>query len=141
MATPSATTLPVPQDFPAIEVWENMYAHRDFVISISVPEFTSVCPKTGLPDFGVITLDYIPDTVCVELKAFKYYILAYRNHGIFYENVVNKILDDVVQACQPRYLRITGTFTPRGGIATAVVASYTKPGFDPASVAMPERHA
>jgi 7-cyano-7-deazaguanine reductase len=125
-----STALVHTPELPTIEVWENLNAHRNYVISISVPEFTSVCPKTGLPDFGTITLDYVPDEVCVELKAFKYYILGFRNMGIFYENVVNKILDDVVKACNPRYLKVTGDFTARGGIATKVVATHVQPGFD-----------
>jgi 7-cyano-7-deazaguanine reductase len=118
-------------EFPPVEVWENQYPHRNFTISISIPEFTSVCPKTGLPDFGTITVEYIPDHVCIELKAFKYYLLAFRNCGIFYENAVNKILDDIVAACNPRFLQVTGEFTPRGGISTAVTATFKQPGFEP----------
>lgn len=117
-------------EFPPIEVWENKYADRNYVISISTPEFTSVCPKTGLPDFGTIEIDYVPDKVCIELKAFKYYLLAYRNHGMFYENVINKILDDIVAACNPRYIDITGDFTPRGGISTSVNVSWRQEGFE-----------
>jgi 7-cyano-7-deazaguanine reductase len=123
-----ALALPV-KDFPPIEVWENLNAKRDYTISISINEFTSVCPKTGLPDFGTITVDYVPDQVCIELKAFKYYLLGFRNHGIFYENAVNKIMDDVVAACNPRYIKVTGEFTPRGGISTSVVVTHAQNGY------------
>lgn len=136
----TASTAPVPNitEFPPIEVWENKNAHRNFVISIRVPEYTAVCPMTGLPDYGTITVDYVPDQGCIELKAFKYYILAYRNHGIFYENAVNKIMDDLVTACNPRYLKVTGDFTPRGGISTAVTVVHKQPGFQLDSVEFPQ---
>jgi 7-cyano-7-deazaguanine reductase len=114
---------------PAIEVWENQYADRNYTITIRVPEYTAVCPKTGLPDYGTLTITYVPDQWVIELKAFKYYILTYRNMGIFYENAVNKILDDIVAAIDPRHIEITGDFTPRGGISTSVTVSRTKPGF------------
>jgi 7-cyano-7-deazaguanine reductase len=119
----SSTT---PTVFPAIEIWPNQYPGRDFTITIESPEFTSVCPKTGLPDFGVITINYTPDQQCIELKAFKYYLLAYRNHGMFYENVVNKILDDIVAACDPTWIEVLGEFTPRGGISTSVRVEHRK---------------
>ena len=89
-----------------------------------MPEFTSVCPKTGLPDFGVITIEYIPNELCLELKSLKYYLLEYRDMGIFMENIANKILDDVVKACHPKCAKVTGTFTPRGGLRSVIVASY-----------------
>lgn len=114
-------------DFPAIEAWPNQNSHRDYVITIEVPEFTSVCPKTGLPDFGHLTIDYCPDQTCVELKAFKYYTLAYRNFGMFYENVTNKVLDDIVAAVNPRWIKVSGNFTPRGGISTKVVVEWQQP--------------
>jgi 7-cyano-7-deazaguanine reductase len=117
--------------FPVIEIWENQNPQRDFIISIMIEEFTSVCPKTGLPDFGTITIDYIPDQTCVELKAFKYYMLAYRQVGIFYENVVNRILTDFVAACQPRQVTVKGVFSARGGIKTDVSVRYTRPGYTP----------
>lgn len=107
-----------------IELFENLYAKRDYTITIDVPEFTSVCPKTGLPDFGTIQVRYVPDTHCIELKSFKYYILKFRNEGIFYEQVVNKILDDIVAACNPRYVSVEGNFTARGGISTVVQATH-----------------
>jgi 7-cyano-7-deazaguanine reductase len=97
---------------------------RDIDISISQPEFTSVCPKTGLPDFGTIIIQYRPKDKIIELKSLKYYLLQYRNVGIFYEHVVNRILDDLVAAVQPRWMKLTGEFTARGGIATRVVAAY-----------------
>lgn len=124
VSTPLSANL---QEFP-IEVWENAYPNRNFVISISVPEFTSVCPKTGLPDFGTIHIHYIPDKTCVELKAFKYYMLGYRNMGIFYENAANRILDDIIAACNPRAIKIIGEFTPRGGISTGVTIVHAQTG-------------
>lgn len=118
---------PEQQVFAPIEVWENINQDRDFTITIRVPEYTAVCPKTGLPDYGTITIDYIPDALVIELKAFKYYMLSYRNVGIFYENAVNRVRDDIIAAIQPKYLKVTGTFTPRGGISTDVVVEYRKP--------------
>ena len=112
------------QRFPKLQVFSNAYLGRDYQITFTQPEYTSVCPMTGLPDFGVITIEYVPDKWCLELKAFKYYLLAYRNAGIFYEMAVNKILDDLVKACRPRYMQVRGDFTARGGIATTVKAEY-----------------
>jgi 7-cyano-7-deazaguanine reductase len=100
---------------------------RDVHIEIRQPEFTSVCPMTGLPDFGTIIIRYRPDEKIVELKSLKYYLLQYRNVGIFYEHVVNRILDDLVAAVAPNRMEITGDFTPRGGISTVVTALYEKP--------------
>ena len=111
---------------PQIEVWENQYADRDYVVDLEVPEFTCICPKTGLPDFAQINLSYVPDKVCLELKSFKLYIVAYRNVGIFHEHLVNKILEDVVKACKPRYLKVEAIMNPRGGITTAVTSEYPK---------------
>lgn len=110
---------------PAISVWENQY-RRNYEIKIVLPEFTSVCPKTGLPDFGKLTINYVPDKYCLELKSLKYYLLHYRNIGIFMENAVNKILDDVVKYSKPRKVTVIGEFTPRGGLATTVEAFYNK---------------
>ncbi len=115
---------------PTIDTFENPNPARNYVISIEIPEFTSVCPKTGLPDFGTITIDYVPDQVCIELKSLKYYFLDYRNQGMFYEMVTNKILDDLVAACQPRFMEVTGEFTARGGISTTVTATHRKEGFE-----------
>jgi len=111
---------------PAIETWPNQYP--DYEIEIEIPEFTSVCPKTGLPDFGVLVLNYVPDKLCLELKSFKQYILAYRNLGIFYENVVNRLLADVVRTVKPVQATVVGRFTPRGGLRSTVTAQYRRPG-------------
>lgn len=109
---------------PSIETWENQYP--GYEIEIAMPEFTSVCPKTGLPDHGEITLRYVPDKVCLELKSLKMYMLAYRNLGIFQENVVNRFLRDVVAAAKPVSATVTGVFAARGGIQTKVVATWSK---------------
>jgi 7-cyano-7-deazaguanine reductase len=111
----------------AIETFPNPQPGRDYEIDIRCPEFTSMCPKTGLPDFGEIRITYVPDARCLELKALKYYLLEFRNKGIFYEAVTNAILDDLVAACAPRRMTVTGDFTPRGGIKTTVTATYNKP--------------
>ncbi|WP_456409310.1 preQ(1) synthase [Caldithrix abyssi] len=107
-----------------IEVFENKYPDRDYYITHVNEEFTSVCPKTGLPDFGTITINYIPDKLCLELKSLKYYFLDFRNKGIFYESVINQILDELVEACKPRYMEVRGDFTTRGGMHTTVLAVY-----------------
>ena len=109
---------------PDIECWPNQFPGYD--ITISMPEFTSICPKTGLPDFGTITIRYRPDKLCLELKSLKMYTLAYRNLGIFQENIVNKFLEDVVTACNPVRATVLGDFTPRGGISTRISASYSQ---------------
>jgi len=109
---------------PGIETWPNQYP--GYEIEIDMPEFTSVCPKTGLPDAGRLILRYIPDETCLELKSLKLYTLAYRNLGIFQENVVNRFLEDVVKACHPVWAAVTGEFTPRGGISTRITASWTR---------------
>ena len=110
-------------ELPLIEAWENQYK-RDYVIKIVHPEFTSVCPKTGLPDFGTITVEYVPGRLCLELKSLKYYFLQYRDLGIFMENIANRVLDDVVRAIKPKSCVVTGEFTPRGGLRSVVTASY-----------------
>ena len=109
---------------PEIEAWENQYADRDYRIKIEVPEFTCICPKTGLPDFATLTLEYIPDRLCVELKSLKLYIHAFREVGIFHEHAANRILDDFVKAIRPRLAELTGVFNARGGIATTVSVKY-----------------
>jgi 7-cyano-7-deazaguanine reductase len=109
---------------PEIETWPNQFA--GYEIEIDVPEFTSICPKTGLPDFGTITISYIPDKVCLELKSLKMYTVAYRNLGIFQENVVNCFLRDIVKACDPVTVTITGDFVPRGGLGSRMTAQWTK---------------
>ena len=111
---------------PSIDIWENQYPQRRYVIRIDIPEFTCICPKTGLPDFANIVIRYIPGKVCVELKSLKYYTFFYRNVGIFNEHVVNKILDDLVKACKPRWAEVVGEFNARGGIKTTVSAEYKK---------------
>jgi len=112
---------------PKLEVWPNQYP--GYVITTRYPEYTSMCPKTGLPDYGTITIQYKPRKSCVELKSLKLYLLAYRNLGIFYENAVNRILHDVVAAVQPAWCIVKGEFTPRGGLNTTIFARW------------PERHS
>jgi 7-cyano-7-deazaguanine reductase len=107
-----------------IEVFDNPRPGRDYTITIRCPEFTSVCPRTGQPDFGTITVEYGPDRSCIELRSLKYYLQGYRNQGIFYESLTNDILDDLSGVCQPRWMKVTARFTPRGGITTDVVAEY-----------------
>jgi len=114
---------------PEIETWPNQF--RDYEIEINLPEFSSVCPKTGLPDFGRLVLRYVPDKACLELKSYKMYLLAYRNVGIFQENVVNRVLQDVVTAASPVRATVIGDFTPRGGLSTLVTATYQRPGKTP----------
>lgn len=111
---------------PSIDTWINQYSDREYAIELTIPEFTCVCPKTGLPDFATITIRYIPGKNCIELKSFKEYIVFYRNVGIFHEHVVNKILDDFVRACDPVSVEIIGDFNVRGGIKTVVKANYNK---------------
>ena len=110
-----------------LETFDNQFPNRDYVIEIVCPEFTSVCPKTGQPDFGTLTFTYTPEKKCVELKSLKMYLQSFRNQGIFYENVTNRILDDLVAACHPRRMVVTGAFTARGGITTTVVAEHPAP--------------
>jgi 7-cyano-7-deazaguanine reductase len=109
---------------PEIETWPNQFP--GYEIEIAIPEFTSVCPKTGLPDFGKLTLRYTPDKRCVELKSLKMYTLAYRNLGIFYENVVNRFLRDIVAAADPISASVIGEFTPRGGLHSKVTANWSR---------------
>src|SRR5207302_5864089 len=107
-----------------LETFPNPAPGRDYAIEIVCPEFTSMCPKTGHPDFGTITFVYTPAERCVELKSLKLYLHRYRNLGVFYESLVNRLLDDFVKACQPRHCRVVGAFTPRGGITTTVTCVY-----------------
>ena len=109
---------------PKLELFDNPRPQRDYTIHIRCPEFTSVCPKTGQPDFGTILIDYIPDTLCIELKSLKIYMQSFRDKGIFYEFLTNEILDDLTGACKPRWMRVTSEFTPRGGISTNVTVEY-----------------
>jgi 7-cyano-7-deazaguanine reductase len=116
----------------ALETFPNPAADRDFHIHMQIPEFTCLCPKTGQPDFATLYLDYIPDQTCVDLKSLKLYIWSYRNEGAFHEAVTNRILDDLVAATRPRFMRLTAKFYVRGGIFTNVVAEFRKPGWQPA---------
>jgi 7-cyano-7-deazaguanine reductase len=107
-----------------LETFENEFPERDYVIEIVCPEFTSVCPKTGQPDFGVLTFTYTPDRLCVELKSLKLYLQQFRNEGVFYENVTNRILNDLVVKLSPRWMKLEAKFTPRGGITTTVTVEH-----------------
>jgi 7-cyano-7-deazaguanine reductase len=109
-----------------LETFPNPRSDRDYEIAIRCPEFTSLCPKTGLPDFGEIRITYTPETHCVELKSLKYYMNSFRNLGIFYEHVTNQILDDLVALLQPRRMTVVGDFSVRGGITTVVTATYAR---------------
>jgi 7-cyano-7-deazaguanine reductase len=111
---------------PKIEVWENQYPDKVYEICIDIPEFTCICPKTGLPDFATIKIEYSPEKYCVELKSLKMYTIFYRNVGIFHEHFTNKILEDFVSACNPRRAKITAVVNPRGGITTTVVRDYIR---------------
>ena len=114
-----------------LETFPNPAADRDFHIHMQIPEFTCLCPKTGQPDFATLVLDYIPDQTCVELKSLKLYIWSYRNEGAFHEAVTNRILDDLVAATAPRFIRLTAMFYVRGGVFTNVVAEHRKAGWQP----------
>jgi len=117
-------------DFPEIETWPNQFpasGQSEYEIVVDDPEFTSVCPKTGLPDFGNIVIRYQPDRLCLELKSLKEYLQAYRNLGIFQENIVNRVLEDVVRATRPKWAEVKGEFRPRGGIGTVVIARHPRP--------------
>jgi len=115
------------QAMPELEAFDNPHPQRDYVIRHVAPEFTSVCPKTGQPDFATIEIEYVADRLCVELKSLKLYLQGYRNEGVYYEDVVNRILDDLVTAVRPRRMTVTGRFTPRGGMHSVVTAAYTQP--------------
>jgi len=109
-----------------LETFPNPRPEREYEIAVDCPEFTSLCPKTGLPDFGAIRITYVPDATCVELKSLKYYMIEFRNRGIFYEAVTNQILDDLVALLRPRRMTVVGDFSVRGGIKTVVTATYVK---------------
>ncbi len=119
-------------DVAHLDVFENPYPRRSYEIVIEAPEFTSVCPKTGQPDFGTLVITYIPDRECIELKSLKLYLQQYRNQGIFYEDLTNRILDDLVRACAPRFMRLESRWRPRGGISTAITVEHKKKGRGPA---------
>ncbi len=114
-----------------LDLFDNPYPNRDYLITHICPEFTSLCPKTGQPDYGTLTFEYIADKKCVELKSLKFYLQAYRNEGIFYESVTNKILDDMVAALNPRYMKLTAEFTPRGGIHSTITVEHVSPEWSP----------
>jgi len=116
-----------------LEMFDNPYPARDYCITVRCPEFTSVCPRTGQPDFGEIIIEYCPSKRCIELKSLKLYMQGYRNRGIFYEALTNEILEDLSSACKPRWMKVTSRFSPRGGITTDVAAEY------PSSAAKPLR--
>ncbi|MDA1012998.1 MAG: preQ(1) synthase [Planctomycetota bacterium] len=122
----------MPDNFADIlESFDNPYPDRDYVIETVCPEFTSVCPKTGHPDFGTLTITYVPDQQCFELKSLKLYLERFRNHGAFYENVTNSILDDLVELTRPRAMKIHAAYTARGGIRTNVLTQFIAEGFQP----------
>ena len=123
--TPEHAAAGLESSFPDIEIWPNQFPNYE--IEIDIPEFTSVCPKTGLPDFGTLWIRYMPDKSCLELKSLKEYLFAYRNLGIFQENIVNRVLEDVVKASKPVWAEVRGVFRPRGGLGTTVVARYPRP--------------
>lgn len=110
-----------------IETFPNPHPARDYVVRHVAPEFTSVCPRTGQPDFATIEIEYVPGELCVELKSLKLYLLSYRDVGVFYEDLINRILDDLTAACKPRRMTVTGRFSTRGGIHSVVTAEYAKP--------------
>jgi 7-cyano-7-deazaguanine reductase len=114
-----------------LETFENPEPGRDYTIRIRVPEFTCLCPKTGQPDFATLYLEYVPDRLCVELKSLKLYVWSYRDRGAFHEAVTNQVLDDLVRACAPRFMRLSAEFNVRGGIYTTVVAEHRAPGWTP----------
>jgi 7-cyano-7-deazaguanine reductase len=123
--TPEHAESGLDSDFPEIETWPNQFPGYEIIVDD--PEFTSVCPKTGLPDFGVLTIRYMPNRDCLELKSLKEYLHSYRNLGIFQENIVNRVLEDVVRWAKPVWAEVKGDFRPRGGISTIVIAKWPRP--------------
>ena len=118
------TTFPRSPDQAKLEAFSNRHRNRDYLIRFDCPEFTSVCPVTGQPDFGHIAIEYVPDRLCLESKSLKLYLFSFRNHGVFHEEAVNRVLDDIIRVIKPKRARVTGKFRPRGGIAIEVEASY-----------------
>lgn len=122
----------------ALETFANPVPKRDYTIRIEIPEFTCLCPKTGQPDFAILHIEYVPDKLCIELKSLKLYIWSFRNEGAFHEAVTNRILDDLVKACAPRFMRINAEFNVRGGIYTRVIAEHKQPDWQaPPPVTLP----
>lgn len=122
----AAPAAPRPGRLPAVETFPNPEPRREYVVEFEVPEYTAVCPKTGQPDFGTITVVYAPGRKCLEMKSLKLYFFAYRNRGVFYEAAVNAILDDLVASCRPRWMEVTGDFAPRGGMRAVVTARWPR---------------
>lgn len=121
-----------------LDTFDNPHPERDYTIRIDVPEFTCLCPKTGQPDFATFHIEYVPDKLCVELKSLKMYMWSFRDEGAFHEAVTNQILGDLVAACQPRFMRLTGEFNVRGGIYTTVIVEHRQPGWQaPVPVDLP----
>lgn len=125
-----STTYPENPDKAALESFANKYGHRNYVVEFDCPEFTSLCPITGQPDFAAIKIRYIPDQRCLESKSLKLYLFSFRNSGMFHEEITNKIMDDVISACSPRWIRVQGLMNARGGISINVTAEYFQPGFE-----------
>ncbi|MEN8205039.1 MAG: preQ(1) synthase [Pseudomonadota bacterium] len=115
-----------------IDTFPNPHPERDYTVRIRTPEFTCLCPKTGQPDFAILHLEYVPDQACIELKSWKLYIWSFREEGAFHEDITNRILNDLVKACQPRFMRLRAEFNVRGGVYTDVVVEYRHPGWSPA---------
>jgi 7-cyano-7-deazaguanine reductase len=131
MSTTSLGAKPTAQPSKTLETFDNPKSARDFHIHMEIPEFTCLCPKTGQPDFAIIYLDYIPDAICVELKSLKLYMWSFRDEGCFHEAVTNQILDDLVAAVDPKFMRVTAKFYVRGGVFTNVIAEHRKAGWQP----------
>ena len=126
----SSTPCPDSPDKAKLESFPNIYSSRDYTVTFDCPEFTSLCPVTGQPDFAKISIAYIPDLNCIESKSLKLYLFSFRNTGMFHEEITNRILDDLVAACGPRWARVRGVMNARGGISIEVTAEYSKPGFE-----------
>jgi 7-cyano-7-deazaguanine reductase len=123
------TVYPDSPDRAMLETFANKFPNRDYVVEFDCPEFTSMCPVTGQPDFAKIRITYIPDSACIESKSLKLYLFSFRNVGMFHEEITNRILEDLIKACQPRWARVRGIMNPRGGISIDVIAEYRKPDY------------